>query len=105
MKITTLRTVTLACVAFVLLSIANQASAAVFSIHVGPPPREHHRDYERWESPGPGAVWIAGHNEWDDGRWVWVGGYWTYPPRHGGHWVPGHYSERTGQWRPGHWDY
>jgi len=105
MKIMSLRTAALACVAFVFLSIANQASAAAFiTFHVGGPPPQERHDYDRWGNPGYGAVWVAGHNEWDHGHWVWIGGYYEYPPHHGATWVPGHYSERTGEWRPGHWE-
>jgi len=102
MKITPLRTVALACVAGALLFAgSNHASAGVgISIQVGgppPPPVYEHR----WGRPYPGAVWIAGHQEWINGGWVWVGGYYAYPPYGGAVWVPGHY--RHGYWHPGHW--
>jgi hypothetical protein len=102
MNITSLRTVVLACAAGALLFAgSNQASAQVsFNIQVGtppPPPVVEHR----WARPYPGAVWIAGHQEWVHGGWVWVAGYYAYPPRHGAAWVPGHYH--NGYWFPGHW--
>jgi hypothetical protein len=102
MKTTPLRTVALACAAVVLLFTgASQASAATYvSVRVGGPPPPPRADY-RWAAPYRGAVWIPGHQEWIDGRWVWVGGYYGYPPRRGGYWVPGHY--RHGYWYPGHW--
>lgn len=105
MKIITLRTALLACAVFVSLFVSsNQASAAAFiSFNVGGPPPHPRHDYDRWERPYRTAVWIPGHYEWDDGRWVWIGGYYDYPPRRGAEWVPGHY--RHGQWRPGHWAY
>ena len=41
--------------------------------------------------PRPGFVWIAGAQEWRDGRYVWIEGHWE--------------QERPGDaWRPGHWD-
>ena len=81
---------------------SNQASAQYVSIRVGtpPPPVVVER---RWAPPYRGAVWIPGHHEWIRGSWVWVGGYYTYPPRRGGYWVPAHY--RHGYYYPGHWAY
>lgn len=103
MKIISLRTTLLAAATFATLAFSSsQASAAVnIGISVGgppPPPRVEHR----WAAPYRGAVWIPGHNEWIRGRWVWVGGYYTYPPRHGAVWVQpryyhGHYY--NGYWR------
>ena len=101
MKITPLRGISLAVAAVVVLFVSsNQASAQSISIRVGSPPPSH-EDYRPWARPYPGAVWIAGHHEWVDGRWVWIGGYYTYPPRHGGYWVPAHYHH--GYYYPGHW--
>ena len=104
MKLPSLRIIALACLAFLLLgTFAEQATAANINIGVqvgGPPPPP--RAEARWARPYRGAVWIAGHHEWINGRWVWVGGYYTYPPRRGGVWVPGHYNH--GYWRPGHWN-
>jgi len=103
MKISSLRTAALACAAFVILFVSgNHAAAAVsFNIHVGGPPPPDRVDYGRWQRPYRNAVWIPGHNEWVDGRWVWIGGYYDYPPRPDAYWVPGHYKH--GYWRPGHW--
>jgi hypothetical protein len=102
MKITRLPVLALALVAAVTtFAGTGQSSAQVVSVRVGPPgpPRGYHE--QRWGRPGPGAIWFAGHNEWRGGAWVWVGGYWGYPPRPGVVWVPGHW--RHGYWRPGHW--
>lgn len=102
MKITRLPVLALALVAAVTTFAGmGQSSAQVVSVHIGPPPPPRGYVEHRWNRPGPGAVWIAGHNEWRDGAWVWVGGYWSYPPRPGLVWVPGHW--RHGYWHPGHW--
>jgi hypothetical protein len=63
-------------------------------------------------APGPGYVWVPGAWMWQDGgahengRWIWVAGYWSVPPAPQAHWVPG-YWERTNfggrRWRDGHW--
>ena len=103
MKITSLR---LAVLAFALIASifvgSNQASAQSVSIRIGTPPPpivvEH-----RWAPPYRGAVWIPGHHEWIQGRWVWVAGYYTYPPRRDAHWAPARY--RNGCYYPGHWAY
>jgi uncharacterized protein YcfJ len=56
-------------------------------------------------APGPGYVWIPGDWVWR-GRWVWAGGRWAYPPRHGAIWVGGYwgrgphgYYRVRGYWR------
>lgn len=104
MKIGSLRTLALAgLVAASFFVDSKQASAANvgFSIQVGTPPPPPRADYHRWPPPYRSAVWIPGHNEWINGRWVWVGGYYGYPPRPGAHWVPGRYKH--GYYYPGHW--
>jgi hypothetical protein len=103
MKITRLPVLALALVAAVTTFIGSgsQASAQVVSVNVGPPGPPPGYVEHRWHRPGPGAIWIAGHREWRGGTWVWVGGYWGYPPRPGLFWVPGHW--RHGYWHPGHW--
>ena len=103
MKIMRLRTALLAAAVFVcLFAGADRASAIVFGIQVGtPPPPPPAVIYKPWAPPYRGAVWISGHNEWVNGRWVWIGGYYAYPPRPGAVWIPGRY--RHGYWRAGHW--
>src|SRR5271154_28483 len=83
--------------AFALFLAPTKASAAVaVNIQVGnPPPPPGYVD-RPWGRPYRGAVWIAPHNEWINGRWVWVRGYYAYPPRSGAYWVPGRY--RHGYW-------
>ena len=104
MKITPLRLALLALFVTAMLFIgSNRASAATYvSVRVGTPlpPVLAERP---WARPYRGAVWIPGHNEWINGRWVWIGGYYAYPPRHGGYWVSARY--RHGYYYPGHWAY
>jgi hypothetical protein len=103
MKITRLRLAMLALVTIVTLFIgSNQASAQSVSIRIGtPPPPPPQNVYRPWAPPYRDAVWIAGHHEWINGQWVWVGGYYAYPPRRGAVWVSARY--RHGSYYPGHW--
>ena len=81
----------------------KRASAAVVNVQIGAPPPVPVVVEHPWARPYRGAVWIAPHYEAINGAWVWVHGYYAYPPRPGARWVPGHY--RHGYWRPGHWAY
>ena len=104
MKITLLRTVALAGAAAALLTLSTtQASAYVgVSIRVGTPPPPVRVDYyQRWPQPSRNAVWIAGHNEWNGRAWVWVGGYYGYPPHRGAVWYGPRYHH--GYYYPGYW--
>jgi hypothetical protein len=105
MKNVSLKLAALGFVAGAALFLApTPASAAYVDVRIGAPPPPGPVVVERpWVAPYRGAVWIAPHYEAINGRWVWVHGYYTYPPRHGGYWVPGRY--RHGYWRPGHWAY
>jgi hypothetical protein len=101
MKITPLRLAALAFVAIVMSFVTpGKASAAYVGIQVGTPPPPIIVEHP-WARPYHGAVWIAGHHEWVNGAWVWVGGYYAYPPRHGAYWVPARYHH--GNYYPGHW--
>src|SRR5476649_1338397 len=104
MKITRLRVAMLAFAATAMLFIgSNQASAATYvSVRVGTPPPPIVVEHP-WARPNRGAVWIPGHHEWINGGWVWIAGYYTYPPRRGGYWVPARYHH--GNYYPGHWGY
>jgi hypothetical protein len=77
----------------VVLQIGDQAP---------PPPQQ---DYHPWAKPYHSAVWIPGHNEWRDGQYVWVGGYYGYPPHKHSHWVaPSYPHNQSGySYNPGHW--
>jgi len=103
MKITRLRLALLAFFAVAMSFIGStQAPAQSVSIQVGTPPPPIVVEHP-WARPYRGAVWVPGHHEWIRGRWVWIAGYYTYPPRRGGHWIPARY--RGGYYYPGHWAY
>ncbi len=75
------------------------------SIHSGPEVPPAPREDHRWASPSHNAVWIAGHNEWSNGTYVWVGGYYAYPPHEGSHWVSPKYSHNSNGYvyQSGYW--
>jgi hypothetical protein len=58
----------------------------------------------QYAAPGPGYVWIAGHNVWMNGRWVWVAGTWALPPQPGAFYVEGRWDERSRNWIEAHWE-
>ena len=103
MKITSFR-LALVAVAAVVMSFAGagKASAVDVSVQFGaPPPPPPTVVVQPWARPSRGAVWIQPHYELIRGRWVWVNGYYTYPPRRGAYWVSARY--RHGYYYPGHW--
>jgi len=55
-------------------------------------------------APTPGYVWIPGAWEWR-GNWVWVGGYWAFPPYPRAIWIDGYWSRGPYGWHrvPGRW--
>jgi uncharacterized protein YcfJ len=55
-------------------------------------------------APGPGYVWVPGEWQWH-GRWVWVGGYWAFPPHSSAVWVEGYWTRGPYGWHrvPGYW--
>jgi hypothetical protein len=57
-----------------------------------------------------GAVWVAGHFDFESGRgeYRWIPGHWSFKEGH--RWVEGHYESavignwRIQRWAPGHWE-
>lgn len=88
------------------VNLRHRAEVPSFSIHIGSqgPPQDR-EDYQQWQSPYQTAVWIPGHNEWRDGQYVWVGGYYGYPPHRHSHWVAPRYPHNQDgySYHPGHW--
>ncbi|MEO6873922.1 MAG: hypothetical protein ABI222_03785 [Opitutaceae bacterium] len=70
-------------------------------VRQAPPPVIIERQYN---APGPGYVWIAGHNVWRHNRWVWVGGTWMRPPQPGVIYVEGRWDGRSHNWIDSHWE-
>ena len=71
----------------------------------GPPPPPHVVIEVPWASPGYGAVWIQPHYEWVNGQWVWIHGYYEYPPRPDAVYIIGNHQYRHGDhyWVSSHW--
>jgi len=55
-------------------------------------------------APAPGYVWISGEWAWN-GRWLWVGGHWGYPPHPRAVWVRTYWYQGPHGWcrAAGHW--
>ena len=90
-------------VAGVFGSAAKASAEISVGINVGEPPPRRHIEEHRWAPPSRDAVWIRPHYEWDHRQWVWVDGYYTYPPRRGAVYIPGHTEHWSGgdRWRGG----
>lgn len=57
----------------------------------------------QYVSPGPGLVWVPGHNSWIHGRWAWIPGTWVRPPQPNLIYVEGRWDERSRNWIEPHW--
>jgi hypothetical protein len=109
MKQFTIRTLALTAATVALLGWTGSSAVLAdpsFSVHIGShgPPQDR-QDYSPWQRPDRSAVWIPGHHEWRDGRYVWVGGYYGYPPHRNSHWVAPRYPHNQDgySYNPGHW--
>ena len=58
----------------------------------------------QYSAPGPGFVWIPGHNSWVNGRWTWFPGTWVRPPQPNTIYVAGRWDERSRNWIESHWE-
>ncbi|HEV7484665.1 MAG TPA: YXWGXW repeat-containing protein [Thermoanaerobaculia bacterium] len=98
---TLLRLTTVALLMGLLSASAAQAKTRIY-VRIGPPPIIVERAVA---APGPGYVWVAGHQQWNGARYVWVQGTWTRPPHAHAQWVAGRWvHERRGYyWREGGW--
>lgn len=83
----------------------REAASEVVVAQPPPPPPPPVREVIV-ERPSYAAVWVPGHWEFVRGQYVWVGGFWTIPPRAryayvAPHWEPrGHtYVYIRGYWR------
>ena len=98
-------TITSASVLIGLAGIGSASAEPSLSIHIGPQSPPPIREETRWESPHSTAVWIPGHHEWNDQHYIWVSGYYTYPPLGNSRWVePSYPHQKDGYYyRPGYW--
>jgi hypothetical protein len=110
MKNISVRTLALIAATVALLGWAGTGSVfadIAVTIHSGGPqgPPPQREDYQPWQSPDSTAVWIPGHHEWNGAQYVWVGGYYGYPPHRHSHWVaPSYPHNQDGYaYHPGHW--
>ena len=71
--------------------------------HRPPPMRHEYRPFR----PSSRHYWIPGCWRWREGYadWVWVGGYWAFPPHTSAVWIEGYWSRGPYGWHrvPGHW--
>jgi hypothetical protein len=67
-----------------------------------PPPVRHEVVYAR---PSPRHVWVPGYWGWSHGRYVWIAGHYTLPPRGRDRWVEPRWERRGGNYLfiEGHW--
>ena len=84
----------------------GSSHAATVYVRVGnqpPPPLRYERP---WQQPYRSAVWIPGHYDWNRGRYVWVSGYYAYPPRPNARWIAPRYTHAPNgyYYRPGFWN-
>jgi hypothetical protein len=89
---------------FLILALVVTNSYSQFVVRVRPvrPARVIVR-----RPPPPSAAHIWVDEDWvaQNGAYVWHGGYYVAPPRHGAVYVPGHWrnTRRGSVWIPGRW--
>ena len=107
--------VLLAAVCAAALAVSGKAETHVnidLGLRLGPPPPIIVREApprpviveRQYAQPGPGYVWVPGHNSWVNGRWVWFPGTWVLPPHPGAVYVEGRWDERSRNWIESHWE-
>ncbi|MDB6167172.1 MAG: hypothetical protein JWM88_36 [Verrucomicrobia bacterium] len=109
---TSLLTLPAVCCALALGASARAEShvSVDLGLRIGPPPPVviHRAPPRRVEeritvSPGPGYVWVAGHQTWRNGDWVWMPGMWVRPPQPSAAWVESRWDDRSQTWVDGYW--
>jgi hypothetical protein len=87
---------------FFALTMLTSALAIEVGVRFGPPPPPREIVVAR---PSPRHVWVPGLYRWDGRHYVWVKGYWTYPPRGRSEWIPGRWDRHNGMhvWVEGRW--
>lgn len=86
------------CTVYVRPPAAQVAVSAPGEVVVegAPPPAPPYVDVVTL-SPGPDFIWIGGAWFWGGGRWQWERGHWARPPHRGAVWVAHHYEYRNGR--------
>jgi len=91
------------------LSAMAGAKAQSIGVHVqlSRPAAYERNEREHPNRPSPRHVWVAEEWSWRGGKYVYVPGRWSLPPREGQVWVAGHWAPREHRpgyfWLPGHW--
>jgi hypothetical protein len=74
-------------------------------VYVGQPPQPQVEVVT--VAPGPDYFWIGGRWNYNNNRWVWLGGHYDRHPHFhpGGGWVAGSWERRgpNSVWHEGHW--
>jgi hypothetical protein len=85
-----------------VLAVGPASASTRIYVKIGPPAPIVET---RVAAPGPGYIWVAGYHTWDGGRYVWVPGRWSRPPRAHVAWHPGHWAHehRGYYWVEGRW--
>lgn len=98
--------------AMVLTAHAETHVNIDLGLRLGPPPPVIVRQApprpviveRQYNAPGPGFVWVAGHNMWINDRWAWIPGTWARPPQNNTIYVEGRWDERSRNWIAPHWE-
>ena len=103
----------LAAASVAALALTAHAETHVsLNLQLGPPPPVVVREApprpvvveRQYSSPGPGFVWVPGHNSWVHGAWVWFPGTWVRPPQPNTVYIEGRWDERSRNWIEPHWE-
>jgi hypothetical protein len=72
---------------------------------VTPPPPPPAQVEVRYARPSPFDVWVPGYWEWRGGRYVWIAGHWSRPPRGHRSWEAPRWERRGSNYIfiEGHW--
>jgi hypothetical protein len=85
-----------------IMSACAEHSRSVVYVRTPPPPpiRE-----TLIAAPGPGYIWIPGHQAWYGNSYGWVPGRWERRPERRHAWIPGHWVQNRHGWHwvEGHW--
>lgn len=113
MKPSTFTLLAAACAAALAVTARAETHVSIeLGLRLGPPPPFVVREApprpviveRQYSAPGPGFVWIPGHNSWVNGRWTWFPGTWVRPPQPNTIYVAGRWDEHSRNWIESHWE-